>query len=86
MVILDYKAATKGTLKGHISSIHEGGTHKCDLCNKGFSSKDRLRRHVTTVHEKLKNYKCTYCETAYGQKGDLNRHIRKVHNIDLRKK
>ena len=49
-----------------------------------FGSKDNLKKHVITVHDKLKNFKCTYCEIAYGQKGDLNRHVKRVHDVDLR--
>ena len=38
-----------------------------------------MRRHIETVHEKLKKFKCEHCDVAYGQRGDLNRHIKRVH-------
>ena len=82
----DFKTGHKTRLREHNLYVHEKPHERpqCFLCNKEFESSYNLKKHVTIVHEKLKNFKCTYCEVAYGQKGDLNRHVKKVHNIDIK--
>ena len=66
-------------LNYHVLYGHEGGKkHTCPECNKCFTYKS-IKRHMDTVHLKLKNYKCDQCEVAYGQSGDLKRHKIRVH-------
>lgn len=51
----------------------------CELCNKEFSRKDGLDRHMNTVHNK-KKFKCPLCNQELSRKDLLDRHIRNFHN------
>ena len=50
-------------------------TYSCPHCEKSFAKKSGLDRHVTTVHEKLKNFPCFVCGRAFGEKAQLTKHI-----------
>ena len=50
---------------------------KCDLCNKTFTQKSSLKRHISSVHEGIK-HKCHLCNKMLSRKGLLN-HIMTVH-------
>jgi len=47
-------------------------------CNQSFFRKDELRRHIKTVHEKLKPYSCNICNKVFGRKDHLKTH-KKTH-------
>jgi len=53
--------------------------HNCNQCDKKFSQKSSLKKHIQTVHEKLKPYACDQCDLKFGEKCSLNRHIKGVH-------
>ena len=50
----------------------------CDICNKSFSNKTYLERHVTIVHDELREHKCEICGITFGQKNELQFHLKKV--------
>ena len=62
-------------LKDHIRRIHENNEHleKCDLCDKTFPNKWRLKVHKIT-HDDKRNYKCDSCDKVMQQKKDLTPH------------
>ena len=51
----------------------------CDFCDKSFSDKSNLNKHVTTVHEEKKTFKCKICDAGFVSEGDLNRLLASVH-------
>ena len=53
----------------------------CKQCNKSFATSVTLKRHIKTVHDKVKDYKCDSCEKRFGSKTDLKRHKNAVHNL-----
>lgn len=53
--------------------------HKCQECNKGFSTKSGLNRHYTSVHTNIKNFQCKLCGLKYTAKTTLSRHVKSVH-------
>lgn len=50
-------------------------THYCMKCNKDFSTKTNLMRHMQT-HDGSKPYQCIICGKSFTQNGSLKQHMR----------
>eukprot|EP00088_Acartia_fossae_P051533 TRINITY_DN5789_c0_g1_i4.p1 TRINITY_DN5789_c0_g1~~TRINITY_DN5789_c0_g1_i4.p1 ORF type:complete len:528 (+),score=91.14 TRINITY_DN5789_c0_g1_i4:34-1617(+) len=64
---------TKRYVALHSKRVHaqpEAMKYKCDVCNKGFSEKEKMESHIN-VHLNVKRFKCRWCERAF--KDDCNR-------------
>ena len=85
--IRSYKCGKSLNSEENSSAMKERSTKKakvkeqniCVICNKYFSTKIYLKRHVTTVHDEGKQYKCDVCSTIFGQKGALKIHFTTIH-------
>ena len=68
----------KDELEEHLKNHKEVKRKKytCDICGKYFSD---LKRHISCVHNHLKNYQCDMCHKAFGQLAHLKDHITIVH-------
>ena len=53
----------------------------CSICGKSFSCDKNLKRHISTVHEKIKPFKCEVdsCLTTFVDKNGQKKHIENVH-------
>lgn len=51
----------------------------CHVCEKEFTRRSSVYRHVTEVHQKLKRERCDECNSTFARKFDLSRHILAVH-------
>ena len=51
---------------------------KCSICDKKIVQ-SRLKLHVETVHEGIKNHQCQFCDKKFGQSDNLKRHVKIVH-------
>ncbi|XP_053106763.1 zinc finger protein 64 isoform X2 [Hemicordylus capensis] len=49
--------------------------HKCEVCSKSFSRKDKLKMHMRS-HSGVKPYKCKHCDYAAAESSSLNKHQR----------
>ena len=38
-----------------------------------------MKKHVKTVHEKVKNYRCRMCTKRFATRSNLKRHVKLVH-------
>ena len=53
------------------------------ICDKKFSEKSNLNRHVYTVHEKKESFVCQLCDKIFTRKDNLKQHIETHGEIDL---
>ena len=49
------------------------------MCDKAFAQRNKLKDHISNIHERQKPYQCSACEYKGGIKGNLSKHIVKVH-------
>lgn len=56
------------------SGKSESMIHICSQCNKDFSTKTNLLRHMKT-HDGSKPYKCNICGNSFTQNGSLKQHM-----------
>ena len=61
-------------------SIKKSKLTQCKTCSKAFQGKHNLKRHIETVHYKMKAFECNICSVAFGQRGSLETHVNSVHN------
>merc|ERR1712243_439896 len=57
---------------------NESEQYPCNKCDKKFSWRLSLNRHIKSAHEGLK-YPCNDCDYKATQRGDLSKHIQAVH-------
>ena len=55
---------------------------ECNLCNKLFSNQSNLRKHIKSVHEKIK-FKCEICTKNFTRKDNLLSHKRNIHSKNI---
>ena len=67
--VCDYSCSQKGTMKTHVSMVHEEKKpFKCDNCDYSCSLKSQLTRHVAAIHEGKKRFKCDICHYRFSEK------------------
>ena len=49
----------------------------CEICDKRFDGKAKLKGHIDSVHLKLKRFKCDQCDYECAEKGNLRKHMQK---------
>ena len=72
----------KGIL-AHKLSVHEELKNTmyqtCWQCNRQIKGSRELKRHIETVHEKLKNFECDHCGKKFTRKTNLLHHKKTAH-------
>ena len=76
-----------GNLQCHINSVHLELKHGCSKCDKEFSTKGSLKRHINDVHEEYRTFRCPECPLMFARADTLNKHVMsansnwKVHGV-----
>ena len=60
-------------------SKKQKGQFACENCNKIFSSKRGVTRHIFRVHENKNAFKCKFCDYGSGDKSNFEKHVKSVH-------
>ena len=64
----------------HDTDITEDLRFKCQLCEKSYSDKDSMKRHVRWKHDKkIKKFECDFCDMIFNYKSSLKRQIKNSH-------
>ncbi|KAL7985577.1 hypothetical protein Chor_004147 [Crotalus horridus] len=69
------KSNTSAAQKKFNCSYPGDKPHKCEVCGKNFSRKDKLKMHMRS-HSGVKPYKCKHCDYAAAESSSLNKHQR----------
>ena len=81
ILIFDLKWFSAGHMLRHNDQYHtapEERRYKCEICSKGFSTKQRLTDHVHT-HTGEKPYTCQYCGKGFANSSGCRLHVRFTH-------
>ncbi|CAK1554411.1 unnamed protein product [Leptosia nina] len=71
---------TKYRLKVHTKSMHVGGTYPCEICKKIFTTQQKHKNHVDTVHKLVKRFKCPHCPERFSEYFRRQKHIVEIHD------
>jgi len=52
---------------------------KCDRCDKTFSSKEHMKRHIKRIHDKILDIHCLQCDYKTYSNFNLRIHVTRVH-------
>ena len=75
------KLVPPGHMLRHNDQYHtapEARRYKCEVCNKGFSTKQRLTDHGYT-HTGEKPYTCQFCGKGFANSSGCRLHVRFTH-------
>ena len=61
----------------NIQSDNKERSHPCHFCDKTFTLKKVMKRHIKSIHEGIK-YHCDFCDKTFTQKINLKKH-RSIH-------
>ncbi len=61
---------------GARESVRQSASYPCDLCDKEFSYKHVLKRHMQ-IHTGEFSYHCHICRRGFNEKGHYNSHMNK---------
>ena len=53
--------------------------HECEFCQKRFSEKSKLQKHIEAVHSKEKHHEWEFCQGRFSHKYSLQKHMMAIH-------
>ena len=60
--------------------VHDKGNHKCESCEKTFSTKVESVTHFKRIHDGQRNFNCNLCEKTFKSVAEVKIHTRQVHD------
>ena len=68
-------------LKNHATNSNNFGKHlKCSKCSYETFDRSNLKKHIKSVHDKIRDYVCCECGFSASTSNILSRHIKCVHD------
>lgn len=64
---------------GKMITVDPNSRYKCERCNKTYSRKYDLQRHLREAYGVDPLYKCDFCEHQTKRKENLTKHILNIH-------
>ena len=68
------------SLEAHVKTVHGSDLNPCQLCDKHFSSLDKLKEHENAEHANEIETKQPQCEATSQNESALNSHVTSMHN------
>jgi uncharacterized Zn-finger protein len=53
------------------------------LCDRSFTEKGHLKKHIQAVHEHIRPYQCPYCEKRCNRKPQVVNHAKAKHKTKI---
>lgn len=71
----------------HFAGVHSPQVYNCPVCNRAFSFRRSMERHVKAIHEDRRDYHCTEdgCDKSFRSRYDMNEHHNNIH-AEIKKK
>jgi len=63
--------------------VDDVGEFKCKSCDKKFSHKGMMRRHVRAHRRTVTEFRCLKCGDTFFYNSSLSRHIATVHSVEM---
>lgn len=63
-------------LTPNMEKTNDGNKIKCHICEKTFSNRSNLRRHLNNLHLTKNNFKCNLCDRSFEKQAQLSGHFR----------
>ena len=76
--LCDYATNMNNSLTAHLTVHGIGNRFKCDQCEKDFSTKSDLKKHIKTHNSSPE--KCNQCGKMYKTEASLKKHIDRTHS------
>ena len=54
----------------------------CEHCGKGFANKCSLKKHIDSIHRKIKRFECTYCGKRFTSDAAMKGHAATQHDAE----
>ena len=76
----DYSCDRPSRLKLHEVTHTKVKAFKCTVCDKSFTKKGGLTKHIKSIHTKESKYQCQSCDKIFNLRSNLFRHLKTVHD------
>ncbi|KAI5645608.1 zinc-finger associated domain (zf-AD) domain-containing protein [Phthorimaea operculella] len=75
----DTRCITKSNLNAHMQRHRGPVDFICDSCHRGFYTQRELQKHISVIHQGVKNHVCNLCGMSFGYRHGLMSHQLNVH-------